>query len=84
MIFVFCRAIMPFGTVGNANLYKEKPNFFMRTALYAVFSFVIFESLNQNSELLELSANASEGLLVPCHHGVSVHFSREIGELCYA
>ena len=31
---------MPFGTVGNANPYKEKPNFFMRTALWSDFSFL--------------------------------------------
>jgi len=36
VIFVYCRAIMPFWTVEDAGPYKEKSNFLMRSSLSQV------------------------------------------------
>ena len=38
-LFVYCGAIMPFWTVGDAGPYKEKSNFLMRRPLYGHFCF---------------------------------------------
>jgi len=49
VIFVFCGAIMPFWTVGDAGPYKEKSNFLMRTSpsagSYFLYKFTVFPSV---------------------------------------
>ncbi len=39
VIFVYCRAIMLFRTVGDAGPYKDKPNIIMRTSLLRTLFF---------------------------------------------
>ena len=60
VIFVYCRAIMPFWTVEDAGPYKEKSNILMRRSLLPVFLFYEKEQDEEEDKVVKAVAAVGE------------------------